>query len=194
MQWVNPNEDGTYTSPGEGWIEFIPKDKERWLYIWNEDGTRVLYLGEKDDSSPDVRNLWVGRSENASWDIVGLFIPGKLTFKGLAAGASALWAKHLARREATRAAYEIAKAGGKHAGFLRNYATKSRAEIERAIKSIERQMALHRDKIANPEKHIPDWKNLDPRQRDALVNKKWPSDIQRQSEQASILRELLKDK
>jgi hypothetical protein len=46
--------------------------------------------------------------------------------------------------------------------------------------------------IANPEKHIPNWKSLDPRQQKALIDKKWPSDIQRQTEQLEILEGLLK--
>ena len=33
VQWVNPNDDGTYTSPGEGWIEFVPFGT---FYVFNE--------------------------------------------------------------------------------------------------------------------------------------------------------------
>jgi hypothetical protein len=88
-------------------------------------------------------------------------------------------------------AFKIAQAGGKHAGFLKNYAGRSAAEIQRGITSIEKQIAEHQAKIANPEKFIEGWSKLDPRQQQALVNNKWPSDIQRQSEQLEILRGLL---
>ena len=92
-----------------------------------------------------------------------------------------------------KSAYDIAKEGGKHSGFYKQYINKSRKEIEKGIKSIEKEIAEHQAKIANPEKYIPDFKSLDPRQQEALVNKKWPSDIQRQKEQLDILKGILGD-
>jgi hypothetical protein len=91
-----------------------------------------------------------------------------------------------------QSALEIAETGGKHAGFLQNYRGKSPEELGRGIASLQKQIALHKDKIANPEKHIPNWSSLDPRQQEALIQKKWPSDIQRQAEQLEILNGLLK--
>jgi len=90
--------------------------------------------------------------------------------------------------------YEIAKAGGKHSGFLRNYLTRTKAQIEKAIRSIEKQIAAHTEWIADPTKHVKDWSTLDPREQYSLVNKKWPGDIQRQTEQIEILKGLLKTK
>lgn len=95
---------------------------------------------------------------------------------------------------AGKGAYEAAKGGGKHAGYLKNYANKPTPEIKKAIESQKKVIAEHRDKIANPEKHIPDFKKLDPRQQEALVTKKWPGDIQRQSEQLDILEGILKSR
>jgi hypothetical protein len=89
-------------------------------------------------------------------------------------------------------ALEIAEAGGRHAGFLRNYQGKPPDELRRGIDSLRKQIAEHKDKIANPEKYIPKWKSLDPRQQKALIDQKWPSDIQRQAEQLEILEGLLK--
>lgn len=91
-------------------------------------------------------------------------------------------------------AYEVAKNGGKHSGFYNQYKNKSPEEIKKGIKSIEKQITEHQDKIKNPEKYIPDFKNLDPRQQEALINKKWPSDIQRQKEQKEILEGILREK
>jgi len=88
-------------------------------------------------------------------------------------------------------AYETAAAGGRHAGYLENYAGKSTAEIERGIGSIEKQVAQHESWIEDPYSKIADWDNLDPRQQDALINRKWPGDIQRQREQSEILRRIL---
>ena len=90
-----------------------------------------------------------------------------------------------------KSAIEIAREGGTHSGFLKNYASKAAAEWRKGIQSIEKQIAEHRDKIANPEKFIPDFKELDPRQQKALLERKWPSDIRRQQQQLDILKGLL---
>ena len=90
-----------------------------------------------------------------------------------------------------RSAFDIAKAGGKHAGFFKNYAGRAPAEIEKGIASIEKQIAEHQSWISNPQSKIPNFGSLDPRQQEALINRKWPSDIARQQEQLDILRGLL---
>jgi len=90
-----------------------------------------------------------------------------------------------------KTALEIAREGGRHSGFLRNYAGRSPTELRSAVASIERQIAQHRSWIANPEGKIPNLRALDPRQQAALLNSKWPGDIARQQEQLEILRGLL---
>ena len=93
--------------------------------------------------------------------------------------------------ESATSAYDEALAGGKHAGFLRNYLDKPTPQIERGITSIEKQIAEHQAKIQNPSAYIDDWASLDPRQQQALLNSKWPGDIARQQEQLEILRGIL---
>jgi hypothetical protein len=95
-----------------------------------------------------------------------------------------------AAKSVTRA-YDEALAGGRHAGFLRNYADKPTAQIERGIVSLEKQIAEHEAKIRNPAAYIDDWASLDPRQQQALLTSKWPGDIARQQEQLDILRGIL---
>jgi len=74
---------------------------------------------------------------------------------------------------------------------LKNYIGKSPKDLRSGINSLEKQIAEHKDKIANPSKHISNFKNLDPRQQEALLTRKWPGDIQRQQEQRDILLGLL---
>lgn len=88
---------------------------------------------------------------------------------------------------------KVTQQGGRHAGFLKNYQNKTPAEIRKGIASLEKQIREHQAKIANPEKAIPNFRQLDPRQQKALVESKWPSDIQRQQEQQEILQVLLRD-
>jgi len=91
-------------------------------------------------------------------------------------------------------AFDVAKNGGKHSGFYNQYVNKSKEEIQKGIQSLDKQIAEHQSKIRNPEAHIPNFKDLDPRQQEALINKKWPSDIQRQKEQKEILEGILRSR
>jgi len=97
----------------------------------------------------------------------------------------------LANGLAANRTLQVAQEGGRHAGFLKNYVGKSPAELQKGITSLQKQIAEHQGKIANPEKFIPNFKQLDLRQQKALLESKWPGDIQRQQEQANILRGLL---
>lgn len=92
VQWVNPNEDGTYTSPGEGWTEFVPTDREPFLILHSADGYHNYYFGEKADGSPDARTLWTGVAENRPDHILAavfifqdLFNLARLSFNALRA-------------------------------------------------------------------------------------------------------------
>ncbi|MEI7924471.1 MAG: hypothetical protein WCJ40_21395, partial [Planctomycetota bacterium] len=49
-----------------------------------------------------------------------------------------------------KGAFEIAYEGGKHSGFLKNYLGKPTEIIRKGIGSLQKQMAEHQDKIANP--------------------------------------------
>ncbi len=71
LNWVNPNDDGSYTAPeGEGWEAFIPTDDNRTFAVGVEQN-RVIYLGENADGSPIIgRVLWTGATEHADEDII----------------------------------------------------------------------------------------------------------------------------
>ncbi|MBM3192313.1 MAG: tetratricopeptide repeat protein [Chlamydiae bacterium] len=92
---------------------------------------------------------------------------------------------------------EVLKAAisqNKHVKMVRDYLDKPAREVKKGINSYEKQIALHKDKIANPAKHYPDWDKLDPRQREALINKKWPTEIQVYEEQRSVLQSILNER
>ncbi len=55
-------------------------------------------------------------------------------------------------------------------------------EIQKSICSHEKQIVKHKDKITNPSKHCPAWNNLHPEKK-ALVEKRWPNEIQCYTEQ-----------
>ena len=82
----------------------------------------------------------------------------------------------------------------KHVKMVRDYLDKPAKEVQKGIHSYEKQIALHKDKIENPTKHYPDWDKLDPRQREALINKKWPTEIKMYEEQKNILQSILNER
>jgi hypothetical protein len=89
--------------------------------------------------------------------------------------------------------YNVAKQGGKHSGFYNEYSKKPDSQIQKGIESINKQISEHQDKIRNPQRYIPNFDTLDPRQQKALPDK-WQGDINRQSEQKTILEGILKER
>lgn len=83
-------------------------------------------------------------------------------------------------------AYELALAGGKHAGTLRNYVGRSLPEIEKAIASYEGQVARHAEKLANPSAYAEDWALRSAEGQSGLLTK-WQNDLQRNQELADVL-------
>jgi gas vesicle protein len=127
--------------------------------------------------------------------------PVKKLVQKVASKGKELWTKGkeivtkvLSKKKTVKSAFEIAKDGGKHSGFYKQYVKKPTKDIQNGIKSINKEIEKHKDKIANPEKYIPEWDRLDPREQKALINKKWPGDIKRQKEQKQILQGILKER
>ncbi len=84
-------------------------------------------------------------------------------------------------------AYEIAKEGGRHAGFLKNYEDRDTMELEKGIASLQDVIAEHEAKISEPQRSVPDFDALSEQEQQHLRDKKWPADIARQKEQVAIL-------
>lgn len=81
-----------------------------------------------------------------------------------------------------------------HVKMVRDYLDKPAKEIQKGIKSYEKQIALHQEKIANPSKFIPHWNELHPERQYALINKKWPAEIQCYTEQRDVLQSILNER
>jgi peptidoglycan hydrolase CwlO-like protein len=90
-------------------------------------------------------------------------------------------------------AYEIAKAGGKHAPWYKQQLDLGYRQLQKGIQSIEKQIADHESWIADPQKKVKDWTVRDPRYQAGLL-KKWQQDIARQKEQVEILKGVFKEK
>ena len=98
--WVDANDDGTYTSPGEGWAEFIPT-KDQSVYVITRNG--MMYeFGENKDGSPRTRSLWTGMVQDSSFDLLALALGGN----GFVKIAQAAHAAHQAARQARAEKFE----------------------------------------------------------------------------------------
>jgi filamentous hemagglutinin len=91
-------------------------------------------------------------------------------------------------------AYETAKAGGRHGAFYRLYMQRRTEEISRGIRSLDQRIQEHREKIRDPVHNVAGYTQLDARQQRALLERKWPADIQRLQEQRDILAGILQER
>lgn len=84
-----------------------------------------------------------------------------------------------------KTAYDIALDGGRHHGLLsRNEETRT-PEIEKSIRSLRKQIAIHEDKASNPRDYLPD--NVGELEISYLVKKTWPKEIRRFNEEIEVL-------
>ena len=83
--------------------------------------------------------------------------------------------------------YEIAKAGGKHAGLLRQIPTMGPRQRRKSVESYREVIDEHLDKVASPEKHVPAWSTLLQSHRDSLI-RGWQKEIADHQEQIAILK------
>lgn len=90
--------------------------------------------------------------------------------------------------------YETAKNGGKHSGKYNNFVEKyTIKELEKSIKSYNKTIQEHEEKISNPSKFYPNWYDFDERYKEGLL-KKWKKDKTRNINERNIAIGVLKDK
>ncbi|HYM01040.1 MAG TPA: hypothetical protein VEZ90_18925 [Blastocatellia bacterium] len=69
--WVNPNQDGSYTSAGEGWTAFVTGTGiNSVLRYFNDKGTIEFDFTEKKDGSPGFSALSTGKVDDASDEVI----------------------------------------------------------------------------------------------------------------------------
>lgn len=125
---------------------------------------------------------------------VGLVLTGaELRIAGaarsiVARAGNALRAWRIERRG--EAIFSAAQEGGRHAGFLRNYATRPAAELRRSIRSLEARAAEHERFLRDPLSGAERWSQLTP-QHQASILEGWRTEITAAREQIEILRRLL---
>lgn len=90
------------------------------------------------------------------------------------------------------AAYEAAKAGGKHNGFLVRHRELPDHLLENAARSFLRRIAEHERWIARPDEKLG--AGADAAALRNLVHKKWPKDLDRLRAQLDIVQGILRER
>ena len=89
-------------------------------------------------------------------------------------------------------AYEIAKSGGTHSGIITRYAGEPDRFVERALRSVERRIAEHCEKISEPRRFVK--RDATDLQVSYLVNDYWPKEIRNFEAEAEVLRGILQER
>jgi hypothetical protein len=90
-------------------------------------------------------------------------------------------------------AYEIAKSGGRHGGMYKIWNLFPDTKIRTTIRSYEKVVQEHYDKLKNPEKWINNWNEL-PEFRKEIYLKDWQGDIARNQEFIDVLKGILQER
>ena len=89
-------------------------------------------------------------------------------------------------------AYDIAINGGLNWGLIRRFKDEPDQFITRSIRSLERRVSEHKDKIANPSNYVD--ASVSEMQVERLVRDYWPKEMNRLSAEAEILRRILEER
>ena len=89
-------------------------------------------------------------------------------------------------------AYQAAKAGGAHSGLTRRYAGESDRQVEKALRSLDRRIDEHLDKIANPRNHVD--QGTGKAEIGYLVASYWPKEVDNFRREADVLRGVLQER
>ena len=90
------------------------------------------------------------------------------------------------------ATYETAKAGGRHSGLFRRFSREREAVIRKSIRSLEKTIEEHRNKIERPMDYVsPDIPSFHLQD---LVNHYWPGKIENFRQKIVVLNGILEDR
>lgn len=89
-----------------------------------------------------------------------------------------------------RAAVDIARAGGKHAGQLEQFMKQTPDQLQKTIRSFDKQIARHESWIADPASKVKDFSSLRLEHQENLIHH-WQQDILRHKELKSIAESVL---
>lgn len=185
-----------YTLDAEPIGHSVPMVREPPLH-WN---CRCMLVAQKfkggvpDDSGPEGESFaryLESLSEDEQDALLGkgrakLWRSGTITLRDLIGQGGQVMTVGELRDSGRFSAYDEAKAGGKHAGFLKRLGPMKATQVAKSIRSHERRIVEHLDKIADPLNYVrADLPELELR---ALIEETWPKEIRKFEEEIEIAR------
>ena len=92
---------------------------------------------------------------------------------------------------ATRSATQIARGGGRHSGQLNQFLKQTPEQLQKTIRSFDKQIARHERWIKDPTSKVKNFSELRPGHQQNLIHH-WQQDIVRHQELKSIAQDVLK--
>jgi filamentous hemagglutinin len=86
---------------------------------------------------------------------------------------------------------EIAESGGKHAGQLKQFLKQTPEQLQKTMKSFDKQIAKHQGWIKDPASKVKNFNSLRPEHQQNLIHH-WQQDMVRHQELKSIAEDVLK--
>ncbi len=93
--------------------------------------------------------------------------------------------------KATKSAFRVAKEGGRHAGQLKQFMKQTPQQLQKTIKSFDKQISRHQNWIKNPASKVKNFNQLSKQHQNNLIHH-WTQDIARHQELRSIASDVLK--
>ena len=89
--------------------------------------------------------------------------------------------------------FEIAKNGGRHAGWYERASQMTNSQLKKSIRSHEKQIKEHKNKINSPAEYYIEWHTRSDRTKQHDIEK-WQKDIERNLEQPEIEKRIMKER
>jgi hypothetical protein len=89
--------------------------------------------------------------------------------------------------------YEIAKEGGRHSGQLRRFEQWNDKQLEKSIRSFDKNIAEHEGYLSNPKSKAPEWDRFPPDHQERL-KKVWERHLQNTKELKDVAQQVLKQR
>jgi len=156
---------------------------------FNEDANRQTLQAEARISNEIGRSLYEGSGVGALVEAIRNPSPGNTIVAMV--GVTPVGRIEAAFMRTASAAYRTAAMGGTHAGTLRSLFAMSDRQVGSSLRSYERTIAEHREKIAHPERYMVRESPNDPAAV-ARARHDWQNTIDRAAEQRDIARDELR--
>ena len=174
------------------------RDARNW--IWN--GV-VNTLADLASAAPDALRLGKGigcalfNDQASGYDrawAVARDVGRGLTLTGVGVGVRAAAkgiGKAISKARAPRSATQIAREGGRHAGQLKQFEKQTPRQLQKTIRSFDKQISKHKAWIKNPTLKVKNFSSLSKKHQKNIIHH-WQQDIIRHRELKSIARDVLK--